>query len=123
MMKLGTETGSLVNHLYSRSDFDPMTINVGDGATVLSWSDRTAYTVISVTTKEIRIQRDKAKRIDQNGMSDSQEYSYTANPDGSIEIVKPVTRGNKKGQWRIGGKTNGNAVVFGVRDQHYDYSF
>ena len=47
MLKLGTETGSLINHLYSRSaQIDE--IAVGVGATIISWSDRRAGTIIEV---------------------------------------------------------------------------
>lgn len=39
-MKLGSETGSLVNHLMSTSSNDEP--NIGTPATLLSWSDRAA---------------------------------------------------------------------------------
>jgi len=39
-MKLGVDTISFINHLYSRTANAP---EVGKGATVLSWSDREEY--------------------------------------------------------------------------------
>ena len=77
MLKLGTETGSLINHLYSRSA-QTGEIAVGVGATILSWSDRKACTIIEVVANkageiiEFRAQSDKATRTDKNGMSDAQ---------------------------------------------------
>jgi hypothetical protein len=43
-MHLGTQTGSLTNHLYSRIKL-PSEVKVGDGATLLGWTDRYAGTV------------------------------------------------------------------------------
>jgi hypothetical protein len=51
-MKLGSETGSLVNHLMSsRSNTEP---NIGTPATLLSWTDRSAATVTKVFEKNGR---------------------------------------------------------------------
>ena len=48
-MKLGSETGSLVNHLMSSSsNTEP---NIGTPATLLSWTDRSAATVTKVFEK------------------------------------------------------------------------
>jgi hypothetical protein len=48
-MKLGTHTGSLTNHIYSRAV--PITPEVGMGCTLLSWSDRHPATIIDIFTK------------------------------------------------------------------------
>ena len=61
-MKLGTETGSFVNHVLATQN-KPQAV-VGMGCTVLSWTDRHAATVIKVTPKTITVQRDKATRTD-----------------------------------------------------------
>jgi len=128
MLKLGTETGSLINHLYSRSaQIDE--IAVGVGATILSWSDRRAGTIIEVGANkageitEFCVQIDKATRTDTNGMSDAQTYSYEADPNGCTYRIKRVTRGKAKGQWRVGGTKDGQGVLIGKRDKHFDYSF
>jgi hypothetical protein len=49
MMRLGSGTGSLVNHIYSRST--PVEPEVGMGATRLSWTDRHPATVTEVFKK------------------------------------------------------------------------
>ena len=118
-MKFGSETGSMINHLMSNSaQPEP---KVGDGATVLSWSDRHAATVIEVTPNRITVQLDKAFRLDKNGMSECQAYEYYPNPDGEIiEFFK-----NKHGAWRErfkGGKS-GYGLLLGHRQAYHDYSF
>ena len=120
-MKLGRDTGSLINHVMSLTAA-PLP-KVGDGATILGWTDRYPATVISVSEKEIRVQEDFAYRTDKNGMSECQEYEYIPNPDGAITVVKRVGRGKAKGEWRVNGLTGSNSVVFGYREKYYDFSF
>lgn len=69
------ETGSLFNLLMGNNNTLP---EVGKGATILLWSDRHAYEVISVSEdkKEVVIQRYDPERIDGLGMSDCQTYKY-----------------------------------------------
>lgn len=93
--------------------------SIGMGASIHSWSDRTAATVIQVTHngKRIVLQEDTATRTDQNGMSECQEYSYERNPQG--EIFHATKR--KDGRFRITGSKR--LVSLGVRSSYYDYSF
>ena len=52
MLRLGTETGSLVNHVWSRTrPVGPEDVCEGMGATFLSWTDRHAATVHAVWTE------------------------------------------------------------------------
>ncbi len=69
----------------------------------------------------MRIQEDNAKRIDKNGMSESQEYEFTRNPNASEEEFTL----RKNGRWiRKGDPMRGGAeIAIGYRDQYYDYSF
>lgn len=62
---------------------------VGMGATHVMHSDRHAYTVIAVspTGKRCIVQRDKAIRTDQNGMSDAQSYRFEADPQGALRVI------------------------------------
>ncbi len=92
-------------------------INVGDGATLAWWSDRTGCTVIDVTRTTVLIQEDTAIRIDNNGMSDAQTYRHVHNPDGRVHKVRMTRRG-----WRVGGR-NGNAVGFNGRSTYHDFTF
>jgi len=126
-MKLGNETGSLMNHVFSGYNDEPA---VGMGATILMWSDRSPATIIEVNQKKryIVIQEDNAKRVDSNGMSESQQYEFVRNEKGITRIF----RKNKKGEWvysYINPKTNrivkagGCHLRLGSRDKYHDYSF
>ncbi len=79
-MKL-TETGSLINYLQGNTANNAPV--VGEGATYLSWSDRHAYTVVSVSEDGLtcEIVRDNAIRVDSRGMSDAQNYTYQRGED------------------------------------------
>lgn len=135
MLKLGTETGSLVNHLYSGSA-NPMPA-VGMGVTLLAWSDRRPGTVRKVTELackawdfEIEVTEDDATRIDSNGMSEAQEYEYAVREDGYRQLFR---RERATGKWyegrinaesgrfkRVGGA---NRILIGRREKYYDFSF
>ena len=111
MLTAGTETGSLMNHLLSRGNVAPQ---VGMGVTLLFWTDREAGTIIKVNPKTFTVQMDHAKRTDNNGMSESQEYEYTPNPNGRIYVFRLTKKG-----WR----SKGTGCLIGQRRQYHDYSF
>lgn len=113
MLKAGTETGSLVNHVLSGSGTAP---KVGDGATILMWTDRHAGTVVKVSPsgKTVTVREDTATRIDSNGMSESQVYEYKPNALGKEWKFRLTKRG-----WRSGS----TGVLFGTRQAYHDYSF
>lgn len=117
-MKLGTETGSLVNHVLASTH---SAVEVGDGATILHWTDRTACTVICVDPKGkwITVQEDKAIRTDSNGMSECQEYRFEANERGSLKTFSL----RKNGQWVERGQKGGSRLSVGRRSAYHDYSF
>ena len=77
-MKLGTQTGSLVNHIYSTSSCE--NISIGDPATLTGWTDRHAGTVSNLFSKGkydyVSIQRDIAKIVDGTGYGD-EVYEYS----------------------------------------------
>lgn len=129
-MKLGTQTASLCNHIMSREVIGQPAPVVGMGATVLSWTDRHAATIIEVRDYGvIVVQRDDAKRVDRNGMSESQTYDYAPNPNGPTYIFKR----DRGGAWREcevnerTGRVNmlksGYGLKIGVRDTYHDFSF
>jgi hypothetical protein len=94
------------------------------GATEYCYTDRNAWTVVWVSPnkKTIILTRDSYKRIDSNGMSESQEYEFTS--DMNPENGRKATL-RKNGQWRWQGDSikNGNGIVLGHRDRYYDFSF
>lgn len=61
---------------------------VGAGCTMLSWTDRHAYEVISASEdkKRVVIQQYQPVRTDNNGMSETQNYAYTI-LNGFNEII------------------------------------
>ena len=99
-MKLGTQTASLTNHIYSRGVIGQPEPEVGMGATILCWTDRHAATIIEVTSERGRVfltvQEDKAVRTDKNGMSESQEYHYSRD----LEARTYTFRKNVDGTWQ-----------------------
>ena len=132
-MKLGSETGSFVNHMISRGVVGEPKPVVGMGCTFLSWTDRDAGTIVDVIhkpggiVKRIACTHDDAKRVDNNGMSESQEYEFTSNMDGQRSWFAKDRKGfwvhvreNEKGnfvQARSGG------LRIGSRDKYHDFSF
>ena len=116
MLRLGTDTHSLTNLLMSTgAQPDP---EVGMGATELMATDRHAYTITRVSEdgKTIWIVQDCAKRVDNNGMSESQEYEYT--PGGGREIEVHL---KKRGWVRTDMKTPN--IMVGARMEYYDFSY
>ena len=68
--KVGKTTGSLSNYLMGNNATLP---EVGKGATILHWTDRSAYEVIEVSENKMEciIQRYDSERVDGLGMFDS----------------------------------------------------
>jgi hypothetical protein len=105
------------------SEVVTMVPTVGDGATMLGWSDRHPYTVIEVSPngRTVVVQEDFAVRTDNYGMSDCQSYEYSRNPDGRTSTVTL----RKNGRWVVKGQglKNGTGFAMGSRRKYYDYSF
>jgi len=131
-MKLGTQTASLTNHIYSRMTKGQPEPAVGMGATILCWTDRHAATITKVWRSSKKgplyliVKEDKATRTDTNGMSESQQYSYEPDPRGQEHYY----RQRKDGSWqsmRFNGAryvvAEGNGLRIGERDHYHDFSF
>lgn len=115
-MRLGTQTNSMTNYLMSGTKGQP-TPERGMGATLLMWTDRHAYTIVKVTPCTVHAQQDRAIRMDHNGMSESQEYTYEPNKSAPVEIFRKRKDG---GYYRAG---YGSQLRIGERDEYHDYSF
>lgn len=92
-------------------------LEVGMGATQLMYADRHAFTVVRVSPsgKTVWVQQDNATRTDKNGMSESQEYTFTPNK------TNPEVRVNKtKHGWH---SSLHGSFALGYRYEYYDYSF
>lgn len=97
----GKTTGSLFNYLMGNNATLP---EVGKGATILHWTDRSAYEVIEVSENkmECTIQRYDPERVDGLGMSDSQDYKYEKLTEEKMHLVW------RQGAWR----EKGSEIVF-----------
>lgn len=122
-MKIGTETGSLTNHIMSggRGGPDPVP---GMGATLLMWSDRHACTVVRVFIfrgrRCVAVKEDHAQRTDSNGQSESQTYEFFPNPEAPERTFEE----RPNGQWRERGtRGKGTGLHLGSRDSYRDPSF
>lgn len=129
-MKFGTQTGSLFNHIMANGSVKDI-IPGETGATLLSWSDRHAATVIELFKKGkfeyVVVQQDTAKRTDINGMSEDQTYEYTRNPEGSKSTFRITDNGfirvyvdSETGRFK---KCGSGGLMIGRRDQFFDFSF
>jgi hypothetical protein len=118
--------GSVTNRIMEQSRYPEP--EEGMGATITMWSDRHAATIVAVRrfktgqragqVKEIDVQRDKAIRTDDHGMSDAQSYRYEPDPDAGVTTFKV----DKHGRFFSNGKGS-RGLLIGHRDEHYDYSF
>lgn len=131
-MKLGSQTGSFVNHIRSRQVIGQPEPVVGMGATILLWTDRHAATITEVFLlgkyKYVKLRQDDSKRIDKNGMSEDQDYEFTPNPKGSESCF----RLEEDGAWaevrynadtKRYNKSRGHGLRIGERDEYHDFSF
>lgn len=101
--------------------YEELNCKVGDGATVFFVSDRCAYTVIERRSAGvIVIQRDKAIRTDNNGMSELQAYDFERNPNGQKIVCRWSYRHNS---YMCSDVYQGTLVRIGVRMEYYDFSF
>ena len=112
-------TNSLINGIMG-SSANPLP-TVGMGATRLGYTDRHPCTIVAVTAKSVTVQDDFYKRIDDNGMSESQEYEYTPNPEG----YKAVYTLRQNGAYVRQGSSvkDGERLAIGFREKYYDFSF
>jgi hypothetical protein len=120
--------GSFQNRMYEAMTIDAPEPFVGQAATITGYSDRHAATVKSWDGKILRVTRDRTRRIDDNGMSESQVYEYTTDFDG----VEYQFRRARDGRWervffnsetKRWKKTNSSGLILGFRQKYHDFSF
>jgi hypothetical protein len=136
-MKLGKQTGSVINHLQSLAVIGQPVPTVGMGATLLGWTDRYPGTIIKVDTAGARpdgvttyvhVQDDTYKLVGGSCMSEAQTYEYTPDPEGSISVFRSkdgsfweeVRRNRETGRWNA---TRGKGLRIGERNRYYDPTF
>lgn len=120
--------GSFQNRMYEAMTIDAPEPFVGQAATITCYTDRRAATVKSWDGKILVVTRDIARRIDDNGMSESQEYEYTTNFD-DIEYHhrrakdgrwERVYFNNETKRWK---KSRSGGLILGFREEYHDFSF
>lgn len=113
-------TGSLTNLI---TPSNPAFPTVGQGATILHWTDRSPATVVAVSKdgKTVTVQDDNYKRTDSNGMSECQDYEFSPNPVGGLTTFTL----RRNGRWVVkgSGMNDGNRLSLGERDCYHDFSF
>lgn len=105
-MKLGSQTGSLTNHILSRAVIGQPEPVVGMDCTLLAWTDRHAATIRMVTRSIITVQDD-----------DGGVYHFRKNVGGMWDEVKLNHSTNR---WN---KTGGYGLRIGTREEYRDPSF
>ena len=120
-MKLGTETGSLVNHIYSNMTNTPNP-KAGMGATELCWTDRHPYTIVEVSKsgKTLWATRDSVKVIRGSIQDGSAEYEFTSN----LDAPRTKYTFRKNGLFvRHGDSITGSTLLVGKREEYHDPHF
>lgn len=93
-------------------------LKVLGGATMLIGSDAYPYTIVRISDRGLTfwMRADKTTRIDKNGLSENQTWSYESDPNGEEKMV----RLNQNGDWR---HKQDFVVLLGVRKMYQDPSF
>lgn len=115
---MSQRVGSLSNLLHD--NYNPASFpewKVGEGITVVMWTDRYACTIVKVEGKRVWFQRDRAILLDKQMCDSGQQYKYERDENAEVEMAGLTKRG-----WRTGKKVGGQSVFPG-RDEHYDWSF
>jgi len=132
MMRLGSGTGSLVNHIYSRSA--PVEPEVGMGATLLSWTDRHPATVTEVFKKGkykyFTVREDRWERVS-GIMGESENVVYEFYPSKEGEGREATYRIKESGYEHVFlnpdtgrfFKMNTGGVIVGRREKYHDPHF
>lgn len=98
---------------------------VGMGATIVMYSDRYAATIVTIARvsgiDRVHVREDIVTRIDNNGMSECQDYAYAPNPNAPVQVF---TLRNTGRYVKMRQPTNGGThLLIGVRDHYTDPSF
>ena len=109
--------GSLQNAMFNQTrSLQP---EIGMGVTEICYSDRHPYTIVAVLSpSKIQVKRDIATRIDKNGYSESQDYTYEVDNDYPAITL----RLNKFGRWKELRHAKGSTYLIGQREEYYDFT-
>jgi hypothetical protein len=121
--------GSLNNRMYEAMTIGAPEPAVGMPATITHYTDRDPATVVGWDGKILAVTEDDYKRVDSNGMSESQTYEYTSNFDAAPHYFRRgkdgrwqrVFKNPATGRWRQHGR--GPGLIVGFREKYHDFSF
>lgn len=85
--------GGFINQLMGNNSTEPV---VGEGATLLSYSDRHAYEVISVSEDKMSCQIREMNSTNIGQSYGDERYTYASNPEGNVIDLEWST---KKSKW------------------------
>lgn len=130
-MKLGSQTGSVVNHLHSRATLGQPEPVVGMAATVLGWTDRSAATVRNVFSirgmRAVQVTLDRAVVVSGSEHDGSAVYEFETTADGSLQTFAfdgkawlPYVLNADTGRWN---RVKSGGLHIGSRDHYRDPSF
>ena len=133
-MNLGTQTSSLVNHLYSRMTVDSPNPEVGMPATILGWTDRNAATVTKVTELvgqwawEIEVAEDVVMVTSGSTHDGSAVFETVFNPDGYKHLCRMKRKTREWVRGYISAETGkfrkfSGGLIIGKREHYVDPSF
>lgn len=116
--------GSFQNRLMENANQSKYEPQLGDGATEISYSDRTPYTVIRVINPTtVVVQKDRFDWADPKGrqLGDNSRWTFSPWVAGPTYFVTK----RKNGRWIVKGEgsVNGTCFVMGQRDKYHDDSF
>lgn len=133
MMKLGTQTASLINHMQSRAVIGQPEPVPGMGVTVLLWTDRKAGTIFRVIRERktviIEVRDDRSVRTDKNGaFSEAQDHEFKTDINGARSYFRrqengmwtEVVKNSETGRWN---KRDGRGLRIGEREEYRDPCF
>jgi hypothetical protein len=134
-MNIGTQTSSLVNHLYSRMTVGAPDPVVGMAATTLSWTDRHAATVTAVAELKSKVWAYEIRVVDDEvlvtkGSTHDGSATYAFAP-GIYNHADTYRMDRKTGAWVHGYinqdtgkfKKGQGGLILGRRDHYVDPSF
>lgn len=142
-MKLGSQTGSVINHLLARGTIGQPDVKVGMGVTILGWTDRHPGTIFrvfkhrinkSLSVPAIEVRADNYKVVKGSCHDGSAEYEYSVNVSGSRhyfvfkddawrEAYNQAAMSTGEIKLKLATKGNGHGLRIGSREEYYDPSF
>ena len=136
-MRLGSQTGSVVNHLHARGTIGQPTPVAGMGTTILHWTDRSSATIFRVFDHKglvaIETRDDDSTVVSGSCHDGSAAYKhkicvrgyrrYFVFKDDQWREAGVTSTPDKPLKLKLGTKGSGHGLRIGARDAYSDPSF